>query len=250
MAATVWAAARTGFITGTLLAKDGASLGGGKVFLFNAASGPPPSPEKYWRVPDEVIPIEANGGFTAEIPPGTYYLGAIKPLNEKGQIRPPHEGDLVYFGSHRRYVVKSGQTIKLGTVRGAVPFVPPSGTVAGLTTITGVVVDEAGKPVNGALVFAYLSPNMVGKPLFVSEKAGADGRFVLRVDGSGSYFLKARDIYAGGAPNVGSFIGTYGEKTPVAVVTRAGSSTGGITIKVVEFAGRGPGANRSGPPPR
>jgi hypothetical protein len=244
----------TGIVSGKLLSTDGKSMGGGLVFLFNATMGPPPAPEKYWRVPDEVVPMAADGSFTAELAPGTYYLGAIKRATDEGEIGPPREGDLFFTslekdGSVRKYFVGIGSDIKMGTVREAAPFKAPAIKAGpGITAIEGTIVDEAGKPVTGALVFAFLSPNMVGKPLFVSEKTGADGAFLLRVGGGGSYFLKARDIYGGGAPNVGALIGTYGEKAPVAVETKAGTSTGGIVIKVGRFTGRGPGASTSGPP--
>ena len=57
MAATVGAEERkTGFLSGRLMIKNGEPLVGGMAFLFNHAAGPPPSPEKYWRVPDEIVP--------------------------------------------------------------------------------------------------------------------------------------------------------------------------------------------------
>ncbi len=236
--------AGNGAITGQLLIKGGGPLSGGTVFLFNDAAGPPPSQEKYWRIPDYIEPIDDAGRFTVELPAGKYYLGAIK-RTAGDKIGPPREGDYFYIdrdekGSPKAYTVGKGQKIDIGVISEAAPF---SRTVVklkdGITAIEGAVLDTAGKPIEGALVYAFLSPSMVGKPLFVSDRTGKDGKYFLRVHEGGKYYLKVRDLYGGGPPDKGSIIGSYGEESLVAVTVKRGDITKGIDIKVIRFPGRG-----------
>ena len=246
MAASVWGAERkTGYLSGRLMIKNGGPLDGGMAFLFNHAAGPPPSPEKYWRVPDEIVPIGKDGRFKAELIEGTYYLGAIKRLAGK-EIGPPQEGDFFLIsrdaaGEPMQYFVGKGKETDVGTIAEATPFRRSMLKLeGGITAIEGTIVGPTGKPVEGALVFAFLTPAMVGKPVFVSERTGKDGKFLLRVFGSDHYYLKTRDVYGGGPPKVGAVIGSYGEDTPIPVDVKAGEIKKGVEIKVVRFTGQGP----------
>ncbi|CAG0979901.1 hypothetical protein GEOBC_01753 [Geobacteraceae bacterium] len=234
-----------GRIMGTLQKKSGEPMANGTLFLFYEKSGPPPAPEKYWRVPDEIVPLDANGKFVAEVRPGTYYLGAIKRIAGE-ELGAPNEGD--YFlanrdekGNLRKYTVKAGETKDIGTLAQGKPFKREKAAAKGsVTAIEGTVLDEGGKPVAGALVFAFVSPTMVGKPLFASERTGRDGKYLLRVDEGGTYYLKSREVYGGGAPKAGEIIGGYGEKEPAPVKVEAGKTVKGIDLNVIHFKGRGP----------
>jgi len=233
-----------GRITGTLQKKTGEPLANGMLFLFNEKTGPPPAPEKYWRVPDEIVPLDGDGKFLAEVPAGTYYLGAIKRIGGEA-LGAPNDGD--YFlanrderGNLRKYAVKAGETTTIGTLAQARPFKKVAASAgAGVTAIEGTVLDEAGKPVAGALVFAFVSPTMVGKPLFASERTGTDGTYLLRVHKGGTYYLKSREVYGGGAPKAGEIIGGYGEKEPKPVKVETGKIVRGIDLRVIHFKGRG-----------
>ena len=114
----------------------------------------------------------------------------------------------------------------------------------GITAIEGIILDSEGKPVEGAYVFAFVSPATVGRPLFTSDPTSKDGRFILRVHDSGTYYLKARSSYGGGPPVPGESIGNYGEKEPVAVTVDKGDRLSGFVIKMRKFAGRGPQAGK------
>lgn len=237
--------ARKGRITGTLLKQQGGSMANGTLFLFNEETGPPPAPEKYWRVPDEIIDLDADGKFDAEVRVGTYYLGAIKRISGN-ELGAPKEGDYYLVnrdenGNLKKYTVKSGETTALGVLAVGVPFKNADlVTKGGITAIEGRVLDAAGKPVEKALVFAFVSPSMVGKPIFVSDRTGKDGKYLLRVDEGGTYYLKCREVYGGGAPKSGEIIGNYGEKDPVPVKVESGKTVKGIDVKVIRFQGRGP----------
>ena len=232
----------TGKVTGKLAQKGGVPLSGGLAFFFNMGSGPPPSPDKYWRVPDEIAELDADGRFNTELIPGTYFVGAIKRAVGK-EVGPPAEGDLFLVARDasqmpRSFVVTAGGHLDLGTIAEAIPYHKPAAAKE-ITGIAGQVVDAENKPVPGVYVFAYLTPAMIGRPLFASEKTGLDGKFLLRVAEGGNYYLKVRELYGGGPPRQGGIIGGYGDETPKAVTVKSGSVTSGITVKGLKFPGRG-----------
>jgi hypothetical protein len=235
---------KKGTITGQIMIKENGPMAGGMVFVFNDASGPPPSSDKYWRVPDTVVKIDAEGRFSTDLPAGKYYLGAKKAITGK-DIGPPQDGDLFYAfsvekGMPKTYEVEEGKRTDVGVITGATPFRKESVKFNdGITAIEGVIIDGENRPVQGALVFAFLTPSMVGRPLFASERTGQDGKYILRVYGGGSYYLRVRSIYGGGLPTAGEMVGAYGIKEPVAVTVKSGEKVKDITIQVRRFSGRG-----------
>ena len=136
--------------------KDDVPMSGGRVFFFKDTSGPPPSQEKYWRVPDYIVDIDNNGRFSAVLSEGKYYLGAVKTISGE-KIGPPKEGDIFYAGVDERgkqktYIINQGQETDLGVITGAVPFKRSVVKFTdGITAIEGTVLDIEGKPVEGAL---------------------------------------------------------------------------------------------------
>jgi len=256
-----------GRISGKLMIKDSGPMADGLVHFFNAETGPIPDPDKYWRVPDFITDIKENGEFTTELNEGKYYIGAIKRISGKKEIGPPLIGDYFFIsqdkdGTPKMYSVKKGEDISTGTISEAIPF---KGCVIKdkITAIEGRVLIDDGKPVEGALVFAYRSSAMSDRPEFVSDRTDKDGKFILRVYEGGPYYLRARDLYGGGPPATGGVIGTYrketsthllppsppgpsglvgiyGKETSTAIVVNTGEITKGIDINVVRFPGRGP----------
>jgi hypothetical protein len=235
---------KTGSLSGTVMIREGVPMTNGVVFIFNSASGPVPSSDKYWRVPDEIVKTDAAGKFVAKLADGTYYIGAIQ-RKSGDDIGPPNEGDLFlpFHGerSPRPHVVSNGSTTDLGTITGALPFKKSSiRTRDGITAIEGKVIDSSGKPVQNAFVFAFLTPTMVGKPLFISERTGKDGKYILRVHQGGDYFLKIRNTYGGGAMKAGEIMGSYGQEKPLAIKAKTGEIAKGINITGIRFPGQGP----------
>jgi hypothetical protein len=235
-----------GKIVGRIMTEGGRPMSGGSVFFFNDATGPPPSQEKYWRVPDVVARIDDEGRFSMELPPGQYYLGALKRISGEKNIGPPGEGD--YFlrvqgtsGKPKTFLVEKGETTDVGTIAEGAPFkrsvVKQSGDI---TAVEGVVLDAEGKAVRGAIVFGYNTPAARGKPLFVSDKTGEDGKYILRVNEGGKYYLKARDLYGGGPPKGGEVVGSYWQGVPVEASVKTGETTKGVDIRVMRVPGRGP----------
>ena len=64
----------TGWISGQMMIKDGGPMTGGMVVFFNAETGPPPSPDMYLRIPDEIGEILEEGKFHVLLPVGKYYM--------------------------------------------------------------------------------------------------------------------------------------------------------------------------------
>lgn len=233
-----------GVVSGRWITKDMGPMVGAQVLLFNAASGPPPSSNKHLRIPDAGTAVDSAGKFSAEVPAGKYYLVMRKRVKPES-AGPPEEGDPQYYarlknGQPKVFLVKPGKTTHIGTVTAAVPFRKAQPATVGFTGLEGTVTDEEGAPVAGVRAFAYDSPKMQGRPLYASDKTGADGRYLLSVTQAGAYYLKVRTHYGGGKPEEGEFIGTYGEESaPAFIKINKGESRKGIDIKVIKFSGRG-----------
>jgi hypothetical protein len=226
---------KTGVITGRMVIKDVGPMMGGTVFFFDEADGPPPSATKYWRVPTEAFSVDNNAGFTAVLPEGKYYMGAIERLSGE-PLGPPQEGDYFFIsqdkkGKPKKYTVKKGITTDLGIITGAKPFKSATLVKKGITAIEGTILNEKGEPAEGMMVFAFTTPTMVGRPLFVSERSDKGGKYLLRLHRGGKYYLRARVNYGGGPPSADEVMGIYKDGKPVTVKT--GQLRKGINIPVV-----------------
>lgn len=225
-----------GTITGTLMVKNGGPVVNAAVLFFNTTIGPPPRPDKYWRVADVKTGSDANGKFRENLAPGTYYIGVIKHASGKW-VGPPEEGELFLpspdaEGVYKQYTVKAGEVTDIGALAEVVPFRRAEhGGNGPVTAVEGVILDEFRNPVENALVFAVAKKEASAKPLFVSDKTGKDGKFVLKLDKGGAYFLKARSVYGGGKPKPNEILGSYGTKgAPVPVTVETGKITSGIVL--------------------
>jgi hypothetical protein len=240
-AASVYSEAevKTGTIVGRVAMIGKGPIMDGTVTFYDAASGPPPSATMYWRVPTYAVGADNNARFVANLPEGKYYIGAIdKPLEEA--MGPLSEGELFYVstdgrGTSLQYKVKKGKIVDVEVIE-ATPFHCSMQVKKGMTAIQGTVRKEKGGPIEGMTVFAYSKQSMAGQPLFVSERTDKDGRYQLRVPGSGAYYLRARKNYAGPlSPD--ELVGTFKNGKPVTV--KKAATQKGIDI-VVRKAGELP----------
>jgi hypothetical protein len=199
-------------------------------------NGPAPLPERYWRVPDAMVAVSSNGMFTAELEPGEYYVGVVGRQSSKIVPGPPMDGDFLILvkdknGNPKIISLDVGETIKVGTQKGSV-FKTRDRNKINITDVEGRITRLDGTPVSGAYVFAFHSPERGTRPIFVSDKSGKNGSYVLRVDGDGPYYLKVRESYGGGKPNTGELMGTFGGDEQLPIVTKTGSTLKGIDIIV------------------
>lgn len=225
---------KTGTISGKIAQEGKIPLTGGMVLFFSDKSGPPPSSTKYWRVPSHAFAIDEKGMFRATLPEGQYFMGATQKTSGE-QLGPPSDGDLFFISQDRNgdpklHTVKGNKNIDLGVISEAKPFSSKSLVTEGITSIQGMIMDEKGKPVEGMLVFAYPTPTMFGRPLFVSERSDKDGIYFLRLHGGGKYYLSSRTGYGGGPPSADQNLGSYAKGKPVILET--GATVKGINITV------------------
>jgi hypothetical protein len=241
------ASADTGTLTGRLLLSDGKPLADGQVFFFDEKSPlEKPLTGKFWRVPDAVERVDSTGRFTVQLDAGSYYIGAIKRFSA-GKLGPPEIGD--YFlpvhdtrGNYRVITVKNNSTTNIGTIKGIQRYSAELAAYKGpLTVIEGRIATASGEPVKNMYVLAYTDPSLRGRPSFVSTSSDSEGRYQLRVDKGRTFYLKVRDIYAGGKPQAGKLVGVFGGiDQPAPVETKTSSTTAGIDIQVDAFSGGGP----------
>lgn len=234
-----------GTIAGKWITKDNGPMTGGQVLLFNKAGGPPPSSDKFLRVPDATTTIDSDGKFSVQLTAGSYYLVMRKRADES-KPGPPRDGDLQFYSRDKKdnasfYVVKTARETNIGTITEATVFRKQQTKYEkGMTAIEGTVTDAQGAPVEGVRVFVYSSPAMKGRPLYASEGTGTDGKYLINVNKAGTYYLKARSHYGGGQPKAGEFMGGYGEPTAPAIVeVNQGEIRKGVDIKTNRFPGRG-----------
>lgn len=232
-------------ISGKILIQGKTPLANGVVFLFDNSTGPPPSRlDKYWRVPDRITTIDKYGDFLFEVNEGIYYLTAAQ-KDPDTDVGPPQFDEFHYFhgdeeGTPRAIIVTSGGKLNLGVL---VPFLWSPATIQrekGITAVEGVVSDLKGLPVAGALVFAYLSSNISGRPIFISDKTDKNGKYLLRFHDGGTFYLKVRSVYGGGAPEAGEFLNTTEEFKPFSVSLKKDQRLQGINLQVKKFPKRGP----------
>ena len=227
----------TGTVTGQMMTKGGVPMSGGIVFFFNETSGPPPSSTRYWRVPTDAFRIDEKGKFTAVLAAGRYYMGASRKFSGE-LLGPPQEGDLFFIsqdakGSPKLHPVAMNETLDMGVISEAAPFSRAGYEKEGITSVEGVVRDGRGNPVEGMLVFAFSTPTMVGRPLFVSDRTGKDGSYLLRLYDGGAYYLRARLNYGGGPPSADEVMGVYKDGKPLTLGT--GEARKGIDITVIRI---------------
>jgi hypothetical protein len=235
-----------GVVTGRVQLKDGTPLSHGEIYFFEADSQiERPVVGKFWKVPGAIEKLDGSGSFSAELDEGTYYVAAIK-RTVKDRLGPPQDGDLFLpshdkKGVYRTVTVRADATSDIGTIKGAERYYKKNFRYKGkLTAMEGKIVTTEGAPVKGMYVFAYTDESMRGRPLFVSEQSAKDGRFFLPVDTGRTFFLKTRDIYAGGTPKAGALVGVLGDaENPTPVVTKPDAITRGIVIQVYPFRGQG-----------
>lgn len=237
------ASLRTGaIIHGRMMMQGKIPMVNGIVFLYDKSMGPPPSPQdnKYWRVPDQITVTDKNGEFSFEVPEGTYYLTAAQ-KDPDVEMGPPQADEYNYFhgdaeGNPQPIIVTPGSRLNLGVL---VPSLWSPNTVLrdkGITAVEGTVSDTEGKPVEGALIFAYLSKHITGRPIFISDKTDKNGKFLLRVHDGGSFYMKVRSVYGGGAPEDGEFQSITKDFEPFVVTLKKDQRLQGVQLKVKRFS--------------
>lgn len=232
-----------GFMTGMFEVKAGKPMSGGLMLVYSPSTGPAPSIDKYWRVPDHYQYLKDDGSIRTDIPEGIYYFGAILRQSGASRIGPPEDGDFFLIsldesGAPKRHHVIKGEHLDLGTLGGA-RQIKTHFVVAARTVIEGNIQGADGKPVEGAMVFAFLTPKVTGKPLFASERSSKEGKFVLSLPEGGIYYIKVRDDFGGGPPQRGKLVDRDKDEPLLEVSVETGKTAQAGVMKVKKFSGRG-----------
>jgi hypothetical protein len=109
-----------------------------------------------------------------------------------------------------------------------------------MTAITGVVKAISGSPLSDAVVLAYDNPNIMGRPKYISQKTGKDGKYLIQVDLEGTYYVTIRAAKGGGRPQSGDISGSYGGEVAQPVTVSDHKITAGIDIQTVKFVDNRP----------
>lgn len=223
-----------GTLIGYIQTDAGEPLSHGKVFFFNKDTGPPPAPEKYWRVPDRDALLDVNGGFSVELPPGSYYLSAIQSKTAPVSINTLQVGD-IYYAVENVYNVLPESKNDLKAIKAGKPLsLPVAANSQEFTAIEGTVIDSIGKPLTDVVVFAHIKSELTSKPVYISERTDSNGAYQLRVAGAGTFYLNVANGADGGGSGAASLGTFYGGNNPIAVTVKEKEVLRGINIRGVE----------------
>ncbi|NVN99419.1 MAG: carboxypeptidase regulatory-like domain-containing protein [Geobacteraceae bacterium] len=226
-------------ISGQIMIDAKTPMSHGVILLFDKNLGPPPSMGRYWRVPDLITPLGKDGKFSLEVVDGTYYL-QFSQKNPKAEIGPAIDKEYFYFhgdsdGNATPLEIVNNKGLNLGRLKAFLWTPDIVQRDKGITAVEGVVVDTEGKPVERAVVLAYYNPVGQGRPIFISDRTDKKGRYQLRTNDGGTFYLKVRSVIGGGKPAAGEYLNTTKEFEPLPVTLKKGEKLKDITLKVMLF---------------
>lgn len=180
-------------------------------------------------------PSAADGSFVLDLPPGSYYLVARKRAGG-GAAGPMRKGDAFGYYADNPVTVVPGRftrvviPVTLLKLRNAPSY---SGGSAAPASIEGRILGRDGKPRRGVYAALYDNPDLLNRPVFLSDVTGIDGGYRLPVPAPGTYYLGARTGY-GGSPAPGDLYGRYEGTPDHALTVRDGDRLTGVDIVVEE----------------
>jgi len=199
-----------------------------RVYVYSSESGDLKGPNYLNKAK-----IDENGSFTINLPEGKYFVVVRERKNSTfGLLK---EGDLTGEYKQNPVIVKKNDYVDVGKIQISpvdtkkVSEVNEKGvTLRGVAQLSGIVVDQKGKPVKNVYVLLYDNAEMVGRPTLISTPTNADGKFIVSITKPGKYYIGARSKI-GGPAEPGELIGTYLGSADKSVKIEAGKK---ITIKI------------------
>lgn len=224
---------KTGIRGRVLMKDDGKPLAGSYVNIYPDTISNLLGPSQFISTP-----TDEQGFYQLEVPAGVYYVVARKRMSGQptGPLAP---GD--YYSEHQRLAVdvKAGKFVEIdlpvALMKAPMFFKRMAGEETD-TGISGVLVDQAGKPVMGGFAMAYSDKEMKRLPDYASTLSDEQGRFTIYLPQGGSYYLAAR-IHAWDMPNPGEPYGKYGGDDPSKVDVSSGNFVEGLEIVMSPFSG-------------
>jgi len=180
-------------------------------------------------------PTGAEGYFAGPLPPGTYYL-LVRKRERAGAIGPLQAGDFIGYWHGNPLKISAGEVKKIAISLLEVPEKVENlqTSLFGSTSVEGRIIDKEGNPVAGMRALLYEDPQMLNRPLYVSQPTGADGRFALSFPHGGKYYIGARSTI-GGAPAPGELVGAYAGTPDYRLHIEKGEHIDGVEITVGEM---------------
>ncbi|MEN8134623.1 MAG: hypothetical protein ABFS18_03685 [Thermodesulfobacteriota bacterium] len=191
------------------------------IALFSVSSDNPPDLGSTRRVPDGLVKVDEAGKFSVELFPGKYYLGAVSRSDDRRRMGPPSANEDFFFarkddGKLRQFEIVGGQINDVGTLSGIMPEAFPE--IEDYFTVNGTIFNEKGQPFPRAFILVRRELN-VPRPLFISERTSAAGKYELKLPERVPYYLVVReDLVNVGRPRPGNYVGIYGGSPPSAGV--------------------------------
>ena len=179
-------------------------------------------------------PTDDQGYFELPLTVGTYYL--VVRVRQSGQMAGPLKaGDLFGYLAGNPLAINEGDPALVHIPLIEVPekVSRHAANLFGNTSISGLVLDQKGAPVAGLQVLLYEDSMMLNRPLYVSQKTAADGRYQLSFPKGGHYYLAARNEL-GGTPAPGEFYGRYQGTSDHSIQIETGKALVDIEIVVDE----------------
>lgn len=179
-------------------------------------------------------PTDEQGYFELPLTVGTYYL--VVRVRQSGQMAGPLKaGDLFGYLAGNPLVINEGAPARVHIPLIEVPekVSRHAANLFGNTSVSGVVLDQKGEPVAGLQVLLYEDSMMLNRPLYVSQKTAADGRYQLSFPKGGHYYLAARNEL-GGTPAPGESYGRYQGTPDHSIKIETGKALVDIEIVVDE----------------
>jgi hypothetical protein len=180
-------------------------------------------------------PTSGDGSYLLDLPPGRYYLVARKRASG-GVAGPLRKGDLFGYYAANPVTVSPDRLFRADipvTVLRLRNVPSYSGDSAAAAYVEGRIVGRDGRPRPGVYAALYDNPDLLNRPLFLSDVTGADGRYRLPVPATGTYYLGARNGY-GGSPAPGDLYGRFEGTADHSVTIRDGDRLTGVDIVVEE----------------
>lgn len=217
-----------GGVEGTVVTEGGPLAGAAVAFYLDASSR--------FRGPAYLeVESDEKGRFETMISPGRYFIVVRRRRGGEGSFGPLKVGDHFGYYAYNPVFVGSGERLALRV--GAVEVLRRSGWTEPSTLrsrVSGTVRDAGGGPLAGYRVFLHALPEMLGKPDFVSDPTGEDGRYEIWAEREGIYYLGAREEI-GRARREGEVVGYYeGRPDHSVTVVMDGREMGGLDVVVRE----------------
>lgn len=184
-------------------------------------------------------PTDAQGRYSLEVPPGTYYVVARKRMSGE-PTGPLATGD--FYSEHQRIVTSVIQgnvsVVDVAVVPMKAPMFFKREVVERKTDtgIRGVLLDKAGNPVAFGFALAYTDTEMKRLPDYASTLSDVQGQFTIYLADGGTYYLAGR-IQAWDMPHPGEPYGVLGGATPQPLTVAKGSFVEGVSIVLEPFTG-------------